>query len=294
MTRALAAALLATAFALIAPGNAARADGPEHVRFPSLDLGPAGTPVTIDGYLYRPAAEGRHPAVVFMHGCGGMLTRSGVPQSRERAWAQRFNAEGIAVLAVDSFTARGVHSMCAPANFRAAVFDARPRDAYGALAYLRTLPFIAGDRIALMGWSEGGGATLYTIRFGNATTFRAAVAFYPARCNAHAMGTWTSPVPLLVLIGESDVWTPAAPCLALMHASPGAPVQTHTYPGAYHDFDWPHMRVHSEPGNRTLAGVVPIAGTNEAARADALERVPAFLERYLFPPAEPGSERGTL
>jgi dienelactone hydrolase len=270
---ALAALLLATSV----PAGAAEA-----VHFPSLAPGPDGTPQMIDGRLYRPAGDARVPAVVFMHGCGGLLTRTGVPQSRERAWARRFTADGIAVLMVDSFTPRGVHSMCAPANFQRAVFDARPRDALGALAYLRTLPFINGDRVALMGWSEGGGVVLYTIRHATTNGFRAAVAFYPARCNAHAMGTWQSPVPLLVLIGESDVWTTAAPCAALIHgAAPGTPASIVTYPGAYHDFDWPHMTVHQRPDDRTAAGVVPITGTNPAARADAFERVPAFLERAL-------------
>ena len=34
-------------------------------------------------------------------------------------------------------------------------------------------------------------------------------------------------------------------------------------------------------GLRTRVGVVPIIGTDPAARADALLRVPAFLDRYL-------------
>jgi dienelactone hydrolase len=93
---------------------------------------------------------------------------------------------------------------------------------------------------------------------------------------------WNAAVPLLVMLGGSDVWTPAAPCVALMKtATPAAIVDTQTYPGAYHDFDWPDMPVHRMPADRTSAGVVPIAGTNPAARADALERVPAFFERYL-------------
>ncbi len=277
--------VLSAAFVLLALG--ARAGAQDRVEFPSLTLDER--PVTVDGYLYRAPGEGRHPAVVFLHGCGGLLTRSGVPESRVTAWAQRLNTDGVAVLMVDSFTPRGVRSMCAPKNFVPAVFDARPRDAFGALAYLQSQPFIVPDRIGLMGWSEGGGAVLYTIRYASTIGFRAAVAFYPARCNAHAMETWTSPVPLLVLVGESDVWTPAAPCVALMNAARSAPVEVKTYPGAYHDFDWPNMPIHRQPENRTKAGVVPITGTDPAAREDALERVPAFLEGYLFSaaPAHP-------
>jgi hypothetical protein len=35
------------------------------------------------------------------------------------------------------------------------------------------------------------------------------------------------------------------------------------------------------PAYRTRAGVVPIVGTEPAARQDAIARVPAFLARYL-------------
>jgi dienelactone hydrolase len=62
----------------------------------------------------------------------------------------------------------------------------------------------------------------------------------------------------------------------------GAPVELHTYPGACHDFDYPGVRLHEEPENRTTAGVIPIVGTDPVAREDALIRVPAFLARTLL------------
>jgi dienelactone hydrolase len=88
-----------------------------------------------------------------------------------------------------------------------------------------------------------------------------------------------------VLVGESDVWTPAAPCRALIEsASEGSKAQIQVYPGAYHDFDWPDLPVHEVPAFRTRAGVVPIEGTDTAAQADALQRVPGFLKSYLSAP----------
>lgn len=53
------------------------------------------------------------------------------------------------------------------------------------------------------------------------------------------------------------------------------------YPGAYHDFDWPDLPVHAVPAYRTSSGIVPIIGTDPAAREAALTRVPEFLARYL-------------
>ena len=53
------------------------------------------------------------------------------------------------------------------------------------------------------------------------------------------------------------------------------------YPGAYHVFDAPDLPRRELPAYVTRAGVVPIVATDPAARADALQRVPAFLGRYL-------------
>jgi hypothetical protein len=62
----------------------------------------------------------------------------------------------------------------------------------------------------------------------------------------------------------------------------GGPIEPHTYAGAYHDFDYPGIKLHEEPGYRTTSGVVPIGRTDPAAREDALALVPAFLGRYLL------------
>jgi len=61
----------------------------------------------------------------------------------------------------------------------------------------------------------------------------------------------------------------------------GAPIETQIYPGAYHAFDAPNQPRRELPDYRTRAGVVPIIGTDPAARQDVLTRVPAFLARYL-------------
>ena len=61
----------------------------------------------------------------------------------------------------------------------------------------------------------------------------------------------------------------------------GSRVDLVAYPGAYHGFDAPNNPQRELPDYRTRAGVVPIIGTDLAARADALLRVPAFLDRYL-------------
>jgi len=263
----------------------------ETVHFPSLD----GS-TQLDGYLYRPSGEGRRPAVVGLHGCSGMFSRAtGAISPIYREWAAELNRHGYVFLLVDSFRPRNHGEMSSTLGFELEVYRARPKDAYGALWYLQSQPFVRGDRIALAGWSQGGGATLFSIgnrSLGRPATlpqgdFRAAVAFYPGSCNIERQPSdWTSQIPLLVLMGAEDVWTPLAPCKTFLDGAigRGASIETQIYPGAYHAFDAPNLNRLELPAYRTRAGVVPIVGTDPAARQDALARVPAFLARHLDAP----------
>jgi len=61
----------------------------------------------------------------------------------------------------------------------------------------------------------------------------------------------------------------------------GATIEIQIYPGAHHGFDWPNLPREERPAYRMRSGVVPIIGTDPAARQDALRRVPEFLARYL-------------
>jgi dienelactone hydrolase len=261
----------------------------EAVHFPSVDGA-----TQLDGYLYRSAGEGRRPAVVGLHGCSGMFSRStGAIAPIYREWAAELNRQGYVFLLVDSFRPRNANELCSVQGFDLELYRTRPKDAYGALAYLQAQPFVRGDRVGLMGWSQGGGATLFAIgnrSLGRPATlpqgdFRAAVAFYPGSCNIERQPSdWTSRIPLLALMGAEDVWTPAAPCKTFLDGAigrRGAPIEMQIYPGAYHGFDAPNQYRLELPAYRTRAGVVPVVGTDPAGRQDALARVPAFLAKYI-------------
>jgi dienelactone hydrolase len=266
------------------------ASAQEIVHFPSLD----DQHTMLDGYLYRAPGDGRHPAVVFLHGCSGMFLPSGATLPSAFAWAYLLMNRGYTVLMVDSLGSRHHGEMCSIGGFDLGIYHNRPKDAYGALAYLQAQDDVRADRIAAIGWSQGGGVVLLSI--GNHSLgrpaalaqpdFRAAIAFYPASCNSEREpADWTTNIPLLVLQGDADVWTPAAPCQAFIGAAAarGAPVWMQIYPGAYHAFDSPNLSKRERPEYITRAGVVPIVATDPAARADALQRVPDFLARYLTP-----------
>jgi dipeptidyl aminopeptidase/acylaminoacyl peptidase len=121
---------------------------PERITFPSAD-----GQTTLVGYLYRPLKPApKAPAVVMMHGRAGAYSTmaNGVYDAstlskRHRAWGELLSQNGYFVLMVDGFGPRGYLR-----GFGAHTYQVRPEelnevtirplDAYGAAAYLRTLP----------------------------------------------------------------------------------------------------------------------------------------------------------
>ena len=256
----------------------------EKIAFPSNDA--AGTQV--DGYLYRPAGAGPFPAVIGLHGCSGMLNAQGGIFGIYSQWAEHLRDRGYVVMLVDGFTPRGVTTACGRANSAVNPQDARPRDAYGALWHLASLAYVRGDRVAVLGWSHGGGTVLYATTPGVAArpadvAFRSAVAFYPAWCSASAHAfDWAPATPLLVLLGEKDNWTPSPPCHDLMERAQarGAAVEVEVYADSHHGFDSP-AALRTLTDVRLPGGGSPTVGGNPVARAAAYARVVAFLDRTL-------------
>ena len=165
----------------------------------------------------------------------------------------------------------------------------RPR---GALRYLQSQPYVQPDKVAVIGWSQGGGVVLMLLNTNNArlpaeappASFRAAVALYPVLCSEKEQpGDWRSNVPLLLLQGWSDTWTRAPPCKSFVDGAVarGAKIEMQIYPDAYHDFDAPGVPLHTL-NVYSPEGTSPYVGTDPAARKDAFARVPAFLARYLL------------
>lgn len=202
----------------------------------SVSFQSADQTTTVAGTLFKPDGSGPFPAVVLLHGCGGI-------RPHFVQWAGAIRDMGYVALLVDSFRPRGISSICANSQTMASMTRDRVADAYGALRHLKGLPFVDGDRVVLMGWSHGGWTTLEAIASrpyrSSPDQFRAAIAFYPWCRDA-----LTEPfrVPILVLIGGSDDWTPAKKCedmqARLGPVNPDAPpLRVQVYQGAHHDFD---------------------------------------------------------
>jgi dienelactone hydrolase len=279
----------------------------EVVTFPSQDRD-AGDVVMLQGALLlpgQPQPAGGFPAIIALHGCGGMYSKRHGHESdvaeRMLLRAEPWLRDGYAVLFADSFVARGVREVCTIRRGERTVTSARRRlDALGALAYLASRPDIARDRVAIVGWSHGGSALLQAInlrdravaaffaRPGAPPFFRAAIAFYPGCATPLKAGERYRPgAPTRIHIGELDDWTPADTCVSLgksMQAA-GADLLVTTYADSYHAFDSPTGRVvhRTDVPNGVHPGAGVHLGPNPAAREAANASVRAFLRQRLAP-----------
>ncbi len=251
---------------------------------------PNGDDKPLKGVLFKPDGPGPFPAVIALHGCGG-LGANGKLGARHADWAERLRSFGMIVLFPDSFGSRGLGSQCLVADRTVRPGRERVSDTYAARAFLLGRSDVKADRISLLGWSNGGSTVLWTLASerkpkDGLPDFHAAVAFYPG-CRLVAQSAerrdWEARLPLLVLIGEADTWTPAAPCRQLVKATNDAGKQAVivTYPGAAHDFDHPNLKLTKRTGLAFTGdnSGEAFVGTDPAARDDAIRRVPAFLER---------------
>jgi dienelactone hydrolase len=196
-----------------------------------------GKAVTIAGQLRFPqGASGRLPAVILLHGSGG-------PNAGHELWSKHFNEMQVASFLVDSFSGRGLTSTSTNqallGRFNMVL------DAYRALEILANHSRIDPTRIAVMGFSRGGQAALYSglKRFQQAWspghTFAAHIPLY-ASCQAAIIGdTDLSPAPIRQFHGAADDYVPVAPCRAYFERLRAAArdVQLTEYPDAHHGYD---------------------------------------------------------
>jgi dienelactone hydrolase len=199
----------------------------------------------LQGLLRRPAGAGPFPAVVLLHSCNGNW------QKLDERWGRQIAPWGYVTLAVDSFGPRGLEETCGNGTPADMAFDA-----YRALDFLVRQHAVDPDRVAALGFSQGGWLALSSVEHGvvehsSSNKFRAAAAFYP-NCRTIS-GNLT--VPALIMIGELDDWTSAEGCRRLAEGSDdygvarrreGAPIKLIVYPGAYHAFDSPALKTPKE------------------------------------------------
>lgn len=233
----------------------------------------------IQSYLFRPDGPGPFPAIVALHGCGGLFRRNGGLTSRHADWAERFRKAGYVVLFPDSFGSRGHKSLC-KIKKRPVKHSDRVGDLRGAADWLAEQPFVDPARMALLGWSNGGSSLLRALAPEAApqkSDFLTAIAFYPSCRWALNRAQWQPRLQPIIFMGAADDWTPPGPCKALAEKWGYRLV---LYEGAYHGFDAPDSKPRVLTGRAFSAngdGVVHV-GTHPKARQDAIRDVMAHLK----------------
>ncbi len=198
---------------------------------------------TVATFLARPQGAGPFPAVLMGYEFWGMLeVPGGGPHMRDVA--ERFAAEGYVAAVPDYYAARGQQPTMEGGTIKGGPSDERSgKDLQLAVTWLKTLPFVARDRIGVVGWCGGGRQALFLA--GRSRDLAAAAAFYGRPINRPGQAG-PSPVdlvpemrcPIFGAYGEKDhaIAVDTVRSLEQALARSGVPHEIHYYPDAGHAF----------------------------------------------------------
>jgi dienelactone hydrolase len=197
-----------------------------------------GKPAVLAGELRipRPGTE-KFPAVILIHGSGGI----GAGHAR---WVDELNSAGVATLLVDSFSGRGIVNTVTDQSQLDSL--AMMIDAYRALASLSQHPRIDAGRIAVMGFSKGAVAAVYSSNerfrkmYGQPNAeFAAHIGLYTPCNTAFLEDDKVTGKPIRLFHGQADDWVSIQPCRDYVGRlkKSGADVELAEYPGAVHAYD---------------------------------------------------------
>lgn len=202
-----------------------------------------GSGLVKGAFLYAPEGPGPYPAIVLSHTCGGL-------RHHVFTWAARAIAAGYVALVIDHLGPRSLRNNCVP-DIRVSVTEFA-QDTVAGMKHLRTLPFVDGRKIALMGFSYGAMAALraasasFRAKYLGGERFSAVVAMYPwcnefaGRGGDHQFNFYDdTDIPLLLILGQDDDDSPPDSCIrqARANAEKGLPVTWRLYPKTTHAFD---------------------------------------------------------
>ena len=124
----------------------------------------------VDGFLARPLTHKPTPALVLLHGYRGL-------DGAHRAITRRFASAGFVCLAPDLFQGKVAAEPAYCAYLKTSLdIDRAVEKIVDSVDYLRTLPFVGREKIALSGFCMGGGLALYGLA--RSRKFAAGVIFY--------------------------------------------------------------------------------------------------------------------
>ncbi len=195
---------------------------------------------TAKALLFVPAgvhARRTVPAVIMLHGSGGILL------ARELTYARQFAALGVAALVIDSYGARTEMAQGFFDRLLKITETMMLADAFAGLEFLAARPEIDAARVGLVGFSYGAMAATYAMNARVAERlgmyrFAAHVAFY-GPCIARFAEKRTTGAPLLMLYGTDDILMDRKRCeeVAADLRAGGSTVDIIAYEKAPHQWD---------------------------------------------------------
>lgn len=243
--------------------------------------------IVLSAEWFPVSSAGRHPVVIALHGCGGVRDAQGRFNPIVYREAAYYQGEEIHFLTLDSFSLRGISSICeVPLSRRPIDEERRREDVMAALSWLSTQPGVDMTRIAVLGRSHGAQTVLSLLNKNDRWMqeqlhrIKAGIALYPG-CNKFLREPrYQIGAPLLLLVGEKDDWTPAQDCVRLVsrlrQEQPEVALEFHVYADSYHGFDALNpIRVRTDVAT-TKSGTATVGG-NALAREQAHRHVFEFL-----------------
>mgnify|MGYP001288190638 CR=1 FL=1 len=161
---------------------------------------------------YPSTQKEKYPVVI---GVAGSLGWS----DHHHGYLNRYLDMGIATISLHSFASRGIESTVGEQV--SVTVAMMVHDSYMLLNEINRRSNLDTDKVAITGWSLGGGVSLFSAwkavqeELTPNLTFAAHLPIYPP-CIANVDNLEFSDAPMHIFIGELDNWVPAEPCIELV------------------------------------------------------------------------------
>jgi len=204
----------------------------------------------LEAYLYKPKGKGPFPALIALHGAGGIFPY-------QLWWAKEISKKGYVVLFIDHYCTR--HHLCevesddedqARGEIMRNWQEVSPRqrvfDAVAGYNWLTSESYIKNKKIGLIGWSWGGSSALFAQKIARRLSlpnggFKATIAFYPNLKYVLDKPQWsrTGPIeqPTLILYGKADILESAQAYETLLSAGYSGDIRVVGFDEAFRKFD---------------------------------------------------------
>ena len=173
-------------------------------------------------YLHIQKGSSPRPTVIIAHGCSG----SNIPSYQD--WLRQVLNWGYNGVMLDSFLPRG-YKNCAEVHPNWVSTESRAHDIKNLAEWIRKQPWHTG-KIAVLGFSHGGGTVLNFASNKDTYGIDAGIAYYPV-CNGLGLNFENPKIPVQVHLAKKDTTTPVHFCGAMKN------YDMHMYANARHAFD---------------------------------------------------------